>query len=100
MRNCAECKERRFKEGSIDRWDHEQEVLRLQYDNKRLWVTNVILICMLFVMAVSFFVFETKIAKVRIEQDSESGYNNYICNDGDIYNGEADSNSPIQHDWE
>lgn len=77
---------------------HEKDQNRLMGIIKSLIVAIVILI-VLFVGYIALdkwrdsqyeVVEETK-TETNITQDNESGYNNYIGNDGDIVNGETDN---------
>ena len=73
---------------------HESAVARLERVIKRLWVLALVLIILLAASNAAWLYYESSFEEIRIEQDNESGYNNFIGNDGDIYNGEADNNNP------
>lgn len=61
---------------------------------KRL-VHVIVLLIVLLVASNVFWVWrETRFETVRIQQENEDGINNYIGNDGDIYNGNPDNNLP------
>ena len=80
--DCETCKEKR------------SAVARLERVIKRLWVLVLVLIVLLAASNAAWIWWESQFEEVRIEQENESGYNNFIGNDGDIYNGETDNNSP------
>ena len=80
--DCETCKEKR------------SAVARLERVIKRLWVLVLVLIVLLAASNAAWIWWESQFDEVRIEQDNESGYNNFIGNDGDIYNGETDNNNP------
>ena len=73
---------------------HESAVARLERVIKRLWVLALVLIVLLAASNAAWLYYESSFEEIRIEQDNESGYNNFIGNDGDIYNGETDNNNP------
>ena len=78
---------------------HEKDQNRLMGIIKSLIAVIVILIVLLVGSNVGWLIYnsqfevveETK-TETNITQDNESGYNNYIGNDGEIVNGEADNN--------
>ena len=96
--DCETCKEKRKviaqTPKDVPYIAHESAVARLERVIKRLWVLALVLIVLLAASNAAWIWYESQFEEVRIEQDNESGYNNFIGNDGDIYNGEADNNSP------
>ena len=78
--------------------EHEKDQNRLMDIIKRLIAVIVILIVLLVGSNVGWLIYnsqfevveETK-TETNITQDNESGYNNYIGNNGDIVNGETDN---------
>ena len=96
--DCETCKEKRKviaqTPKDVPYIAHESAVARLERVIKRLWVLALVLIVLLAASNAAWIWWESQFEEVRIEQDSESGYNNFIGNDGDIYNGETDNNSP------
>lgn len=66
---------------------------RAERRDKRQWVIILILIAALLLSNIGWIAYECSFTDeiITVEQDSESGYNNYIGNDGDIMNGEAKS---------
>ena len=96
--DCETCKEKR-KVVSQTPKDvpyivHEGALARLERVIKRMWVLVLSLIILLFVSNAAWLDYESSFEEIRIEQDNESGYNNFIWDDGDIYNGETDNNNP------
>lgn len=57
---------------------------------KRLWIVIILLIVLLVGTNVAWIYYESSFEDVVITQENADGYNNYIGNDGDIYNGETD----------
>lgn len=60
---------------------------------KRLWIVIILLVVLLVGSNVAWLWYESQFETVetQITQENENGYNNYIGNDGDIYNGETDN---------
>ena len=72
---------------------HEGAVARLERVIKRMWVLVLSLIILLFASNAAWIWYESQFEDVEttITQETEDGYNNYIGNDGDIVNGNADN---------
>ena len=96
--DCETCKEKRRVTAQTPKdvpyIAHESAVARLERVIKRLWVLVLVLIVLLAASNAAWLYYESSFEEIRIEQDNESGYNNFIGNDGDIYNGETDNNNP------
>ena len=96
--DCETCKEKRKviaqTPKDVPYIAHESAVARLERVIKRLWVLVLALIILLCASNAAWLYYESSFEEIRIEQDNESGYNNFIGNDGDIYNGETDNNNP------
>ena len=96
--DCETCKEKRKviaqTPKDVPYIAHESAVARLERVIKRLWVLVLVLIVLLAASNAAWIWWESQFEEVRIEQENESGYNNFIGNDGDIYNGETDNNTP------
>ena len=96
--DCETCKEKRKvisqTPKDVPYIAHESAVARLERVIKRLWVLALVLIILLAASNAAWLYYESSFEEIRIEQDNESGYNNFIGNDGDIYNGETDNNNP------
>lgn len=74
---------------------HEKDQNRLMGIIKSLIAVIVILIVLLVGSNIGWLVYEAQyeaVEETTITQENEDGYNNYIGNDGDIVNGEADNN--------
>ena len=77
---------------------HEKDQSRLMGIIKWLIAVIVILIVLLVGSNVGWLIYNSQFEVVEetattITQDNADGYNNYIGNDGDIVNGEADNNN-------
>ena len=68
---------------------HEGDMARLERVIRRLWIALIILIVALLGTNAAWIYYESQWETVSITQENEDGYNNFIGNDGDIYNGEG-----------
>jgi len=77
---------------------HESMLARMEIHNKRLWILIVILVCFLVGTNAGWLIYESQfeVVETEITQENQDGYNNYIGNDGDIYNGETDNTNTPQ----
>ena len=74
---------------------HEGIMTRMERTNHRLWVMCILLVIVLVATNLSWIIYESQFEYYEeqiVEQESESGNNNFIGHDGDITNGKADSN--------
>lgn len=73
---------------------YEAEMTRSERNFKRLWVIVIILISLLVATNLCWLAYESQFETVEqtteVTQENSSGYNNYVGNDGDITNGEAE----------
>lgn len=80
--------------GSVPLAVHENLRAQSNVDKRRLWIVVIILIVLLFGSNLAWLIYESQFDSVttRLEatQENDDGYNSYIGNDGDIYNGTAD----------
>lgn len=74
---------------------YEAAQSRLERIIKRLWITTIILIVLLVGSNVAWLIYESSFEyfETTVTQENTDGYNNYIGNDGDITNGQTDSNN-------
>ena len=72
---------------------HEGAMVRLERMNRRLWISTIILVALLFISNGLWIYFQSQFESVSttITQDNLDGINNYIGNDGDITNGKTDN---------
>ena len=73
---------------------HEQMMVRMERTNHRLWILCIFLVICLIASNVAWIVYESQwevFEEQTVTQESSDGVNNFIGNDGDIYNGEADN---------
>lgn len=69
---------------------YEGEMARAERRDKRHFIVTLILIICLVLSNAAWIYYESQWETVSVTQENEDGYNNYIGNDGDIYNGETD----------
>ena len=74
---------------------YEAAMSRFERINKRLWILCIILIILLVGSNIGWLIFESQFEyfETTVTQENTDGYNNYIGNDGDITNGQTDSNN-------
>ena len=96
--DCETCKEKRKvisqTPKDVPYYAYEVALARLDRVIKRLYKLIVLLIILLVASNAAWLYYESSFEEIRIEQENESGYNNFIGNDGDIHNGETDNNNP------
>ena len=95
--DCETCKEKRKvisqTPKDVPYIVHEGSVARLERVIKRLYKIIVLLIILLVasLSALIWFGSQVETVETTITQENADGYNNYIGNDGDIVNGNADN---------
>ena len=95
--DCETCKEKRKviaqTPKDVPYIAHESAVARLERVIKRLWVLAIVLIVLLAASNAAWILWESQYETIEttITQENADGYNNYIGNDGDIVNGNADN---------
>ena len=94
--DCETCKEKRKviaqTPKDVPYIVHEGAVARLERVIKRLWKLVILLIILLVASLSAWIWWESQYQTIEttITQENADGYNNYIGNDGDIVNGNAD----------
>ena len=73
---------------------HENMRAQMDLNSHRLIRVIVLLIILLVATNCAWLWHESQYETVRIEQENDRGINNFIGNDGDIYNGQANDNLP------
>lgn len=86
--DCKTCKDNR---AVVSFAAFESAMLRAERANKRLWFIVLLLIVLLFGTNAAWLYYESSFEDIEVTQENEGGFNNFIGNDGDIYNGEADN---------
>lgn len=100
--NCETCAEKRKQAEPVPYIVHESAMARMERTVKRLWVLLIILILLFVGTNAAWIWYESQweVVETTVTQTNEDGYNNYIGNDGDIYNGEAEISDPDDYDQE
>lgn len=73
---------------------HESMMVRMERTNHRLWILCIFLVILLIASNFAWLMYERQwevVEEQTVTQESEDGVNNFIGNDGNIYNGEADN---------
>ena len=73
---------------------HESAMARQERTIRRLWILLLVLVVLLVGTNALWIWYESQFEKVEVTQENEDGYNSFIGNDGDIYNGETDHKIP------
>lgn len=69
----------------------ESSQARMERTNRRLWIVTIILIALLFLTNGLWLYYNSQWSDVVVTQENEDGQNNYVGNDGDIFNGETNN---------
>lgn len=91
MADCGNCKAKEKAIDSVSYIVYESALARAERSVKRLWVAILVLIVFLVGTNGAWLWYESRFEDVVITQENADGYNNYIGNDGDINNGEANN---------
>ena len=91
MADCKSCKSKEQHTEAVPFIVHEGTMARAEITIKRLWITILLLIVLLVGTNGMWIWYESQFEDIAISQENEDGYNNFIGNDGDIFNGETDN---------
>ena len=91
MADCESCKSKNQQAADVPYIVHEAELARAERTAKRLWITILLLIVLLVGTNGAWIWFESQFEDIAISQENEDGYNNFVGNDGDIFNDETDN---------
>ena len=91
MADCKSCKSKEQPSETVPFIVHEGMMARAERTAKRLWITILLLIVLLVGTNAGWIWFENQFEDIAISQENEDGYNNFVGNDGDIFNGETDN---------
>lgn len=69
----------------------ESSQARMERTNRRLWIALIIMIFLLFFTNGAWLYYNSQWSDVVVTQENEDGQNNYVGNDGDIFNGETNN---------
>ena len=91
MADCKSCKSKEQPSETVPYIVHEGMMARAERTAKRLWITILLLIVLLVGTNAGWIWYESQFEDIAISQENEDGYNNFVGNDGDIFNGETDN---------
>lgn len=94
MPDCSACKENRLATEPVPYIVHEAALARLERTVKRLWILALVAVVLLVATNFAWIVYESQFEEIVVTQENEDGYNSYIGQDGDIYNGETNRQIP------
>ena len=89
MADCKSCKVKEQHAEPVPFIVHEGTMARAEITIKRLWITILLLIVLLVGTNGAWIWYESQFEDIAISQENEDGYNNFVGNDGDIFNGET-----------
>ena len=91
MADCKSCKSKDQPSETVPFIVHEGMMARAERTAKRLWITILLLIVLLVGTNGAWIWYQSQFEDIAISQGNEDGYNNFVGNDGDIFNGETDN---------
>lgn len=93
MMDCSNCTKKDIYTTTVPLVVLENTRAQMDAHFRRLVCVIVLLVLLLVGSNVAWLVYESQFADevYEITQENEDGYNNFIGNDGDIYNGEAEN---------
>ena len=91
MADCKSCKSKEQPSETVPFIVHEGMMARAERTAKRLWITILLLIVLLVGTNAGWIWYQSQFEDIAISQENEDGYNNFVGNDGDIFNGETDN---------
>ncbi len=99
MLDCKTCKEHRQNVEPVPYIVHESAMARQERTIRRLWILLIVLVVLLVGSNALWIWYDSQFEDVTtsVEMDNENGYNSYIGNDGDIYNGKVESDEENQN---
>ena len=91
MADCKSCKSKEQPSEAVPYIVHEGMMARAERTAKRLWITILLLIVLLVGTNAGWIWYQSQFEDIAISQENEDGYNNFVGNDGDIFNDETDN---------
>ena len=91
MADCKSCKVKEQHAEPVPFIVHEGTMARAEITIKRLWITILLLIVLLVGTNGAWIWYQSQFEDIAISQENEDGYNNFVGNDGDIFNDETDN---------
>ena len=100
-KTCDGCKNKVYTEDekmlTVPYVAHQSAAARQERQMRRMWIVILLLICALIGTNLAWVIYNSQFEiveeSVMVEQDNESGDNNYIGNNGDITYGETKNNN-------
>lgn len=83
----------------VSQYFHEGTVAMMERTIRRLWITTILLIVLLVATNGAWLWYESQFEYFTVTQESETGTNNYIGNDGEISYGTTNDNGKAKENW-
>ena len=87
MANCETCKNVQNAPENVPYSVHELPMASMERQIKRLWITVIIAVCLLFASNAGWMIYESQFATISYEQDGEGINNANLGEQGDLNNG-------------
>ena len=91
MVDCESCKSKNQQAADVPYIAYEAALTKAEFSFKRLWAAIILLIVLLVGTNGAWIWYQSQFEDIAISQENEDGYNNFVGNDGDIFNGETDN---------
>ena len=93
MANCESCKNVKNEPESVPYIVHESSMARMERQIKRLWITVIVIIVMLFATNGAWILYESQMETIyqEVTQEADTGTNNFVGSD---MIGETDYQNP------
>ena len=94
MADCESCKSKNQQAADVPYIAYEAALTKAEFSFKRLWAAIILLIVLLFGSNAGWIWYCNQWETVEsweITQENDGANNNFIGNDGDIFNGETDN---------
>ena len=92
MANCESCKKVQNAPENVPYIVHESSMARMERHIKRLWISLIVAVCLLFASNTGWMIYESQFDTVSYEQDGEGINNVNIGEQGDLINGAEGEN--------
>ena len=89
MVDCESCKSKNQQAADVPYIAYEAALTKAEFSFKRLWAAIILLIVLLVGTNGAWIWYQSQFEDIAISQENEDGYNNFVGNDGDIFNGET-----------
>ena len=85
--DCNSCREKKQQAEPVSYLAYESMKATMERTNRRLWILAIVLLILLAGTNAAWIYYENSFEDIVVTQENSDGLNNYIGNDGNIYNG-------------